>query len=251
MSGEEGLWKSVWKMPATCAVCAANVAVFVALRARRVPPEDVGVSYRTLVCERQLWRAVTAAFAHYSVLHLALNVAAVFQLGALERRGGTLAYVRASVLVLLAGTALAAALRHAAVRVLHCARARDTVAVGYSGVAFGLMALEAARAHSSGRALALLGVRVPALLAPFLALALTQVLVPRASFVGHLAGILAGLAVAAGAFAWLDSWAFAELLLWGSVALVWSLKVSSPIPVPWIVLESDPPALSHVIVDRV
>lgn len=247
MPGEEGLLKSVWRMPATCAVCAANIAVFVLLRARRVPVEDVGLSYRTFVGERQLWRAVTASFAHYSVLHLAFNVAAVFQLGALERRDGTLAYVRATVLLLLACDALAMALYGAALRVLHCERVRDVVAVGYSGIAFGLMTIAAAR----GNALTLLGVRVPALLAPFLSLALTQLLVPQASFVGHLAGILAGLAVAAGAFAWFDTWALAEVLVWGSVALVWSLKVSSRIPVPWLVLEPDAPALSHVVIDRV
>lgn len=247
MSGEEGLLKSVWKMPATCAVCAANIAVFVLLRARHVPPEDVGLSYRTVVGERQLWRAVTAAFAHYSVLHLAFNVAAVFQLGALERGLGTLAYVRATVLLLLACPALALALHGA---LLRCGRSnRDTVAVGYSGVAFGLMTIAAARAH--GGTYAVLGLRVPALATPFLSLALTQVLVPQASFVGHAAGIAAGLAVARGAFAWFDTWALAEVLGWGAVALVWSLKVSSRIAVPWLVLEPDAPALSGIVVDSV
>lgn len=57
-------------------------------------------------------------------------------------------------------------------------------------------------------------VNVPVLLAPFGSLILTSILIPRASFVGHLSGILAGYLIATGAFDWLTPWWFLSLLGW-------------------------------------
>lgn len=83
-------------------------------------------------------------------------------------------------------------------RHLQCFSPVQTSGVGYSGVVYAWVALNAAAAPWSS--VPVLGLfAVPSLLYPFAMLALNQVIIPRASFVGHLAGIVAGFAAAAGA----------------------------------------------------
>ena len=62
-----------------------------------------------------------------------------------------------------------------------------------------------------------LGLAIPGHLLPFGSLVLTQVLIPRASFVGHLAGILVGYAVGFGAFAWMTPWWSLSLAAWTTI----------------------------------
>jgi hypothetical protein len=76
-------------------------------------------------------------------------------------------------------------------------------ALGFSGVVFGLMVIEAAADGAPTRVL--FGrLPVPAPLLPWATMAVIQVLVPGASLLGHLAGLLAGEAWAAGALAALE-----------------------------------------------
>jgi membrane associated rhomboid family serine protease len=70
--------------------------------------------------------------------------------------------------------------------------------LGYSGVVFGLEAIMSSKMD----ALTLGGITIPWSITPFLNLALTQLLVPNASFVGHLAGIVAGFLITWHAFDW-------------------------------------------------
>lgn len=65
-----------------------------------------------------------------------------------------------------------------------------------------------------------LGLAIPAHLMPFGSLVLTQVLIPRASFVGHLAGIAVGYAVGFGAFAWMNLWWTLCLAAWAIVGVL-------------------------------
>jgi hypothetical protein len=60
--------------------------------------------------------------------------------------------------------------------------------------------------------------RVPVNLAPFGSLHFTSLVVPQASFIGHLAGIVVGYLVAWDAFKWLDT-VSTSLLLLGTVAV--------------------------------
>ena len=59
----------------------------------------------------------------------------------------------------------------------------------------------------------LFGLSIPGWLVPFLSLALIQLLVPNASFEGHLSGIAVGFAVGANLFTWFDDY----LLLCGTI----------------------------------
>ena len=60
----------------------------------------------------------------------------------------------------------------------------------------------------------IVGLSVSAQLIPFASLMLTTVLIPRASFLGHLAGIIVGYAAAFGAFTWMTPFWTLSLGLW-------------------------------------
>lgn len=116
-------------------------------------------------------------------------------------------------------------LYYLAVEVCGLERYREATSVGYSGVVFGWMALLASKQPCAppscsvctcallactcqgaqkicavSSTVRVFGVApVPAVLLPFLMLVVTAVLIPRASFVGHLAGILAGFTLGLGA----------------------------------------------------
>ena len=61
------------------------------------------------------------------------------------------------------------------------------------------------------------GLQVSAHFVPFGSLILTSVLIPRASFLGHLAGIIVGYAAAFGAFAWMTPFWTLSVALWAAI----------------------------------
>ncbi len=86
--------------PATIAICMIWIAVFAAMVAAQLADGvslpwtrwvfsgiGAGHSFGDLtypeVCRGQIWRLVTCTFVHYSILHIALNLLAMYQLGTL------------------------------------------------------------------------------------------------------------------------------------------------------------------------
>ncbi|PSC68502.1 rhomboid [Micractinium conductrix] len=154
----------------------------------------------------ELYRVLTSALTHASLLHLVLNMAAFVQMGAsLERALGSLHFLWAQLLILGLGEGLylaAAAVAHPAPAALppwldwwrQCA-------VGYSGVLFGLIMIETRLSGAASRSVAGL-FSVPAAAYPWVLFVLLQVLVPHVSLLGHLTGLLVGQAYAQGWLRW-------------------------------------------------
>ena len=149
---------------------------------------------------------LSPASSRTSPLHLLFNMS-FWSLGVVEQmrgRGegwGSGWYVRYTLVMLVGTMALVILSYHVLVRMGH-ERYERVTAVGYSCVVFGWMTVLSVRQPTSS--LSLLGyVQLPVNLAPFGSLIFTSIIVPQASFVGHLAGIVVGYAVA-GAFAWMN-----------------------------------------------
>jgi membrane associated rhomboid family serine protease len=187
------------------------------------------MSYTAVVREKKYHRCVTASLSHVSVLHLLFNMSTLWSCGVVEAAGGgTNAaypwgsgwYARLSALMLLGTCGIVLAIA----RVLVIARVRGeeherVTAVGYSAVVFGWMTILSVKRPTS--ALVLFGgaVHLPVNLAPFASLACTSIVVPRASFVGHLAGIAMGYLIAWDLFAWFNwGWCVAVVVAVGVVA---------------------------------
>lgn len=196
--------------PATLAIWLANVLAAYALYARGLTAEDVGLSYAAVVERREWWRVFTSTFAHFDPLHIVFNMSSLYNLCVVEDEVGSLAYLYVSLaLAPLTGAVELAIRAYFISRGGSSARHRSANVVGYSGVIFAWMVVATALTESfcpipmvplcfETKELALpfdLGM-LRANLAPFASLGFVSVIVPKASFVGHLAGIVAGFPVA-------------------------------------------------------
>ncbi len=127
-------------------------------------------------------------------------------------------------MLLLLCAALEAAVYHVLVVVLKREEQAHVRVLGYSGVLFGWMAALALDRRGPAMQFSLLGMaQLPGWLVPIFALGFTSLVVPSASFWGHLCGVGAGALVALGLFDWAGAWycwlglclAAGALVLWG------------------------------------
>ncbi len=190
----QALTPRIWAMPLMVLACAGTWAAQVALGVDPVHPRIVdllrwGGNTLPAVQAGQWWRLLTAMFLHGGILHLALNMYALWEAGRqLTRLFGNLGFLIVYVGAGLAGSALS----------LHFA-ARTGVSVGASGAVFGVVgALIAATLRHrdslpAGRARQML-----ASLGLFVAISLGYGLAKTGiDNAAHIGGLLAG--VAAGA----------------------------------------------------
>ncbi|KAK3242295.1 hypothetical protein CYMTET_48007 [Cymbomonas tetramitiformis] len=81
--------------------------------------------------------------------------------------------------------------------------------------------------------LSLVGLHLPMNLAPFGSLIFTSMIVPQASFIGHLAGILVGYLISWHMFSWMDIATTVNMLIWIGIGTIISLKQSG-VFLPWL-----------------
>eukprot|EP00899_Mesostigma_viride_P023572 jgi/Mesvir1/439/Mv11318-RA.2 len=177
----------------TASVLVACVSIwFLELLGGLEPDYYVCMAPRFVVRDWQVYRVLTSPFFHAGVLHLAFNMLAFVPMSSsLERAAGS---VRTAHMMLLFATL--AGLLHALVVYLlasvtgHPGWAAEC-AVGFSGIIFALLVVDTAMSGVSHRSI--FGFfQVPAKWYPWALLVFFQLLVPRASAMGHLAGLLLG-----------------------------------------------------------
>lgn len=217
--------------PATSVTLLVNVLVWLYLWNFHYGYAAVGFNYTKVVREGHVWRCVTSSFSHVSALHLVFNMVSLVQLAPLETALGSLEYVKAVFVLLAVSNALVLLFSHLLITYARMERYLSSYALGYSCVVFGLMTVQYQR---TGDTFSFFGAALPSTLLPFFYLAATQVLVPQASFVGHLSGILGGFLFAFSAFAWLSDYLLWSAAAWTAVFFVASLKSTTRVPLPCI-----------------
>lgn len=213
----------VLEIPATCCVCLFCVCVWLYLKQHRVGYQDVGLNYDKVVHDKEYWRLIVSQLCHIEFLHLLFNVTALWSLGTAERNShiGSFAYLRTSFLLLLLSGLMCLGIYYALIESFHRDSYRQVTSVGYSGVIFGWMTLLATRKEVSQSYFTVVGmVHVPMALAPWASLLTTQLFVPKASFLGHLSGIFAGLALATPFLDALTPYWTACLAMWAVVGVL-------------------------------
>lgn len=202
-------------------------ALYVYIWSQRLGYPDVGMSYALVVLRKQYWRVVSASLAHVDFFHIAMNMASLYGLGELEQAIGPLRYLQLSYQLLFLSMVAAILINHAAAVHLGRPGSVNTLAVGYSCVLFGLMVVTAIKtdqycAIPGVKALCFSTYRIPtpdglpALAlnaAPFAMLLIVQLILRRASFIGHLSGTLMGYPLAWGALYWCGPATLNRLLL--------------------------------------
>ena len=198
--GQQTQLQKLLTRPATALLMATNAGGF--LWQKLHPDVDVAVSTNDIVDRRQYWRSLTAVFAHANAFHLLMNMSSLQSLGeALEQ--GFMAFLTTTFAAIIYGEAIACLL-DVSLSFVMTSSSPHRRRLGFSGVLFSWMVVATSTkdsvyclpfnlcftTHELGP------FRVNA--APFILAAAIQVVVPRASFVGHAAGAIAGFPLTAG-----------------------------------------------------
>ncbi|KAJ4969365.1 hypothetical protein NE237_016066 [Protea cynaroides] len=233
------LFYEIIEKPATSCTIAICSAIWFYVQRKNIGYAQLGLSYETAM-EGHHWRIITSAFSHISVLHLVFNMSALWSLGVVEQMGhvglGVEFYLHYTlVLVVLSGVLVLGAY-HILIQKFKLEYFRRVTAVGYSCVVFGWMTILSVKQPSSK--LQLFGfLSLPISFAPFESLILTSIIVPQASFLGHLSGIIVGYSIAWGLIYGMDNYWAISMLGWIVLAFVFSLKRSGAFDLSFIEIE--------------
>lgn len=180
--------------PVTTALLLLLVGVAYMLWEHRVPADAVSFSYEAVVGRQQLWRTISASFAHFDLLHLGMNCMALWQFRGLEQAQGSLHYLCLTTSLVVLTMAACVLLIHLLKQQYPALAAQQ--AVGYSCVLFALLVLQCSAQEqmcplgallpSPALCLRTYRLRLPLLhlevavnLAPLVLLAITQLIMPR------------------------------------------------------------------------
>lgn len=212
----------------------------------RVENSVTNSSYEKVVNKREWWRLITAAYTHLGILHLVFNMMATWNLSSLERAFGTLEFCKQLFVLVIGQEALCTALYWVMIKRFRRSQYKKQEHAGYSGVIFGQFAIVAVVFQSP---YAIMGIQVPAMLSPFVALFITQLILWRASFLCHLSGLIIGYLIAfsikLGTFGWFSDYLFYCAFSWFVIILLWSLKSTTSFPLPCIKIGS------HAVAPRI
>ncbi|CAI9113711.1 OLC1v1014364C1 [Oldenlandia corymbosa var. corymbosa] len=225
--------------PATSCIIGLLSAIWFYIQKKGIGYPQVGLSYET-VMEGQYWRIITSAFSHISVLHLVFNVSALWSLGVVEQLQhmglGVKFYLHYTLVLVILSGLLVIGMYHVLIQRCKIEYFRRVTAVGYSCVVFGWMTILCVKQPSSK--LDLFGfLSLPISFAPFESLIFTSIIVPQASFLGHLSGIIVGYAIGWGLIHGMNDYWAISILGWTILIFIHSLKKSGAIDISFLEIE--------------
>lgn len=185
--------------PVTLGFLALNSAIYLKIIRVVRSVADACVSFNNVWKMNQWKRLLLASFVHLDDMHLYFNMVSFIWKGrTLERKYGSRKFfimimtfaVLSQVLLILMNRILAVLLWDSSLL--------SACAAGFSGVIFALKVLTTQNMWEESVNVLGLPITVPAQFACWVELVLIQLLVPNASFTGHLAGILVGFAFVRG-----------------------------------------------------
>eukprot|EP00245_Coleochaete_scutata_P006412 TRINITY_DN20837_c0_g1_i1.p1 TRINITY_DN20837_c0_g1~~TRINITY_DN20837_c0_g1_i1.p1 ORF type:complete len:268 (+),score=22.68 TRINITY_DN20837_c0_g1_i1:371-1174(+) len=229
----------VIQKPVTSILISICTGLWVYIQNKGVGYGDVGVSYENIVVEKQYWRVITACFSHISFLHLVFNMSSLWSLGVVEKLPdlGSVYYLKHTLVLVIASEVLCVAIYHVLIHRYRIEHYKRVIAVGYSGVVFGWMTVLSQKMPTS--TLDVFGVlSLPINLAPFESLIFTSILVPQASFIGHLSGIIVGYSIAFGLWRGLTDYWAVNLSIWVALTCIVTLKRSGAVDMPYFQIEN-------------
>ncbi|KAK8913801.1 hypothetical protein KSP39_PZI023762 [Platanthera zijinensis] len=230
----------IWEKPASSCIIGFCCAIWFFIQKKNIGYANVGLSYEAAIEGNQYWRIITSAFSHISVLHLIFNMSALWSLGVVEQLGdvglGIEFYLQYTLVLLILSGLLVLGVYHVLVQRFKLDYFRKVTAVGYSCVVFGWMTILAVKQPSTK--LNLFGLlSLPISFAPFESLIFTSIIVPKASFIGHLSGIIVGYCIAWDLIHGMNSYWTVVLLGWIALVFMLSLKRSGTFNFSFIKIE--------------
>ncbi|GAB5358263.1 hypothetical protein AAMO2058_000442700 [Amorphochlora amoebiformis] len=183
----------------TSTTIVVNTAIWFYLWNFNVNIEKFGYQYEKVVQGKELWRFFSASYAHVHPLHLVFNMASLWNASIMEVYLGHMIYAKYTFILVVLSMATVTVFYYVMIRYFERPHYRHLYSLGYSCVVFGWMMIQC---EYFGGHMSYFGLVIPARLSPFLALIITSIIVPRASFIGHLSGIIIGELISRGVFDW-------------------------------------------------
>ncbi|CAA6663684.1 unnamed protein product [Spirodela intermedia] len=192
----------ILQKPATSCIIAICSTIWFFIQKKNVGYGNVGLSYET-AAEGHHWRVITSAFSHISVIHLVFNMSALWSLGAVEQLGqmglGVEFYLHYTLVLVILSGLLVLGIYHVLIQRFKLDYFRRVTAV----------------VKQPSSKLNLFGVlSLPISFAPFESLVFTSIIVPQASFLGHLSGIIVGYSIAWGLIQGMNNYWAISMLGW-------------------------------------
>ena len=186
--------------PATLAIMALNIVTHLKPSGLRIPwpsPKQACISVQGVWFGGEWKRVLYSPFVHGGDYHLFYNMASfMWKAVTLERHFGTFYFTYMVAVFSIATGLLYLAIHYLLAELLDQWSSIQSCAVGFSGVIFALKVVTT-HLQPSGMTM-VMGIPVPTRLACWAELVVISVLFPNVSFVGHLSGILVGLAFVSG-----------------------------------------------------
>jgi len=225
---QKPLLYEVFEAPASSAVAVACIASWLYTLHRNYSVDSYAFSYEKVVQNKEYWRVFSSAFSHAGILHLVFNLSALWSCKVLELGNGTVVYLKISLLLIIMSTLGEVLMYYILIYFFGKQHYLHTYSVGYSCVVFGLMTVVSQAAGG----LSIFGIFIPFNVAPFVSLFLTTLMIPQASFIGHLSGIVAGYLIAWNLFAWFTNYIFYCSTLWLLLFFGWNIHTTTSFKIP-------------------
>lgn len=234
------LFYEIGQKPASSVVIVLCSAIWFYIQKKNISYASVGLGYETAV-QGHYWRLITSAFSHISIVHLVFNMSALWSLGVVEQLShiglGIEFYIHYTLVLILLSGVVVLGIYHVLIQKFKFDYFGRATAIGYSCVVFGWMTILAVKQPSSK--LNLFGfLSLPVSFAPFESLIFTSIIVPQASFVGHLSGIIVGYTIAWDLIHGMNNYWAVTILGWIIVIFILSLKHTGVYDFTFIEIES-------------
>jgi len=232
----------IFKAPLTSLTIGICSAIWIFIVTHHISYEEVGLSYEKFLLQGEYWRMFSSSFSHVSPIHLLFNMSSLWSCRWIEVHFGLNFYLKYSFLLILGSVIVELALYHVFIFYFHRESYIHSISLGYSGVIFGWMTVLSQ--FTVGNDFSIFGLPIPLNLAPFGSLIFTSIIIPRASFIGHFSGILIGYLISFSEYFqihWFDEYLFFNALLWCMIVVVLSVKLTTRIPLRFIIFETELP----------
>ena len=179
--------------PVTLAIVAVNVLIYLRLIPNLPKVHGACTSYSKVIKDRQYGRIIASSFYHLDDMHLYFNMVSFIWKGIkLENKLKSRRFFILIAVFSILTQVVMLLLNYMLYEAFNNSQYLYTCAAGFSAVIFGLKVLTTSHSNNSVSVMGM-PLLVPARYACWVELILIQILVPQASFTGHLSGILVGL----------------------------------------------------------
>ncbi len=188
--------------PVTTFIIACLFGIAYYLYMNQIPVDVVSFSYDKVLQQGEYGRIVTASLAHFDLWHLGFNTMAAYQMGILESVYGSVKFLYLSISLIFITIIICVGIYHVMIYRFEREDMRIQQGVGYSCVLFAWIVAASVNMDEfcpifflpkmCFKTFTVPLVGFPINLGALVLLVVTKFIIPRSSFIGHLAGVIIG-----------------------------------------------------------